>query len=208
MRTQSTNACNVQSTSGGHWGQYSYYYLRNTRLLLAPVGSAKGIRTLKIPRSWAGVGLGAAWGKTSGWNGAQPEGSLGAPQPLSASLPRSAPGTVLQLILMWPSDCCFSEDDVFLASEEERQEYVLNDSGVIFRGVEKRIRAQGWNFGQVSRGTGQKGDAGWARGNSAQEPFCLLTSCLLLEQIHSVSHLLLVASGPALGPWEGTMLWI
>ncbi|KAG8513403.1 Protein-glutamine gamma-glutamyltransferase 6 [Galemys pyrenaicus] len=43
------------------------------------------------------------------------------------------------------------EDDVFLASEEERQEYVLNDSGIIFRGVEKHIRAQGWNFGQVSR---------------------------------------------------------
>ncbi|XP_006758176.1 PREDICTED: protein-glutamine gamma-glutamyltransferase 6 [Myotis davidii] len=40
------------------------------------------------------------------------------------------------------------EDDVFLASEEERQEYVLNDSGIIFRGVEKCIRAQGWNFGQ------------------------------------------------------------
>ncbi|XP_007932881.1 protein-glutamine gamma-glutamyltransferase 6 [Orycteropus afer afer] len=40
------------------------------------------------------------------------------------------------------------EDDVFLASEEERQEYVLNDSGVIFRGVEKSIRAQGWNYGQ------------------------------------------------------------
>uniref|UniRef100_A0A8B9XRX7 Transglutaminase 6 n=1 Tax=Bos mutus grunniens TaxID=30521 RepID=A0A8B9XRX7_BOSMU len=42
------------------------------------------------------------------------------------------------------------EDDVFLDSEEERQEYVLNDSGIIFRGVEKRIRAQGWNFGQVN----------------------------------------------------------
>ncbi|KAM5219566.1 protein-glutamine gamma-glutamyltransferase 6 [Hipposideros larvatus] len=40
------------------------------------------------------------------------------------------------------------EDDVFLASEEERQEYVLNDNGIIFRGVEKHIRAQGWNFGQ------------------------------------------------------------
>nr|KAF6424027.1 transglutaminase 6 [Rousettus aegyptiacus] len=40
------------------------------------------------------------------------------------------------------------EDDVFLASEEERQEYVLNDNGIIFRGVEKRIQAQGWNFGQ------------------------------------------------------------
>ncbi|ELV12807.1 Protein-glutamine gamma-glutamyltransferase 6, partial [Tupaia chinensis] len=48
-----------------------------------------------------------------------------------------------------PNDC-FSEDDVFLASEEERQEYVLNDSGIIFRGVEKRIRAQGWNYGQHS----------------------------------------------------------
>lgn len=46
---------------------------------------------------------------------------------------------------------------MFLDSEEERQEYVLNDSGIIFRGVEKRIRAQGWNFGQVSRGPDQKG---------------------------------------------------
>ncbi|XP_004687054.1 PREDICTED: protein-glutamine gamma-glutamyltransferase 6 [Condylura cristata] len=44
------------------------------------------------------------------------------------------------------------EDDVFLASEEERQEYVLNDSGIIFRGVEKHIRAQGWNFGQFEEG--------------------------------------------------------
>lgn len=50
---------------------------------------------------------------------------------------------------------------MFLDSEEERQEYVLNDSGIIFRGVEKHIRAQGWNYGQVSRGTGQTGDAGW-----------------------------------------------
>ncbi|KAM9059316.1 LOW QUALITY PROTEIN: protein-glutamine gamma-glutamyltransferase 6 [Megaptera novaeangliae] len=44
---------------------------------------------------------------------------------------------------------CCPEDDVFLAAEEERQEdYVLNDSRIIFRGVEKHIRAQGWNFGQ------------------------------------------------------------
>lgn len=50
---------------------------------------------------------------------------------------------------------------MFLDSEEERQEYVLNDSGIIFRGVEKHIRAQGWNYGQVSRGTGQMEDAGW-----------------------------------------------
>ncbi|XP_051701154.2 protein-glutamine gamma-glutamyltransferase 6 isoform X1 [Oryctolagus cuniculus] len=51
-----------------------------------------------------------------------------------------------EFILLFNPWC--PEDDVFLDSEEERQEYVLNDSGVIFRGVEKHIRAQGWNFGQ------------------------------------------------------------
>jgi hypothetical protein len=63
-------------------------------------------------------------------------------------------------------DDCFSEDDVFLASEEERQEYVLNDSGIIFRGVEKHIRAQGWNYGQVSRGTAGQG---WGRGHGKSQ---------------------------------------
>lgn len=57
---------------------------------------------------------------------------------------------------------CFSEDDVFLDSEEERQEYVLNDSGIIFRGVEKHIQAQGWNYGQVFRGTARWGGLGLA----------------------------------------------
>ncbi|XP_006881731.1 PREDICTED: protein-glutamine gamma-glutamyltransferase 6 [Elephantulus edwardii] len=51
-----------------------------------------------------------------------------------------------EFILLFNPWC--PEDDVFLASEEERQEYVLNDSGVIFRGVEKHIQAQGWNYGQ------------------------------------------------------------
>ncbi|XP_042550585.1 protein-glutamine gamma-glutamyltransferase 6 [Dipodomys spectabilis] len=51
-----------------------------------------------------------------------------------------------EFILLFNPWC--PEDDVFLASEEERQEYVLNDSGIIFRGVEKHIRAQGWNYGQ------------------------------------------------------------
>ncbi|XP_039766001.1 protein-glutamine gamma-glutamyltransferase 6 [Ornithorhynchus anatinus] len=40
------------------------------------------------------------------------------------------------------------EDTVHLSSEEEREEYVLNEHGVIFRGVKERIRAQGWNYGQ------------------------------------------------------------
>ncbi|KAM5245852.1 protein-glutamine gamma-glutamyltransferase 6 [Ctenodactylus gundi] len=51
-----------------------------------------------------------------------------------------------EFILLFNPWC--PEDDVFLDSEEERQEYVLNDSGIIFRGVEKFIRAQGWNYGQ------------------------------------------------------------
>ncbi|XP_064132538.1 protein-glutamine gamma-glutamyltransferase 6 [Loxodonta africana] len=51
-----------------------------------------------------------------------------------------------EFILLFNPWC--PEDEVFLASEEERQEYVLNDSGVIFRGVEKHIRTQGWNYGQ------------------------------------------------------------
>ncbi|KAL4680368.1 hypothetical protein H8959_022309 [Pygathrix nigripes] len=94
--------------------------------------------------------------------------------------PCQPPGTVLLLIpdaalpqaskarapVHTGPDDCFSEDDVFLASEEERQEYVLNDSGIIFRGVEKHIRAQGWNYGQVSRGTGQTGTWAGALGRS------------------------------------------
>lgn len=85
------------------------------------------------------------------------EWSLASRQPGSPASPSPAsqpPGTSCSWSLLSPFALCFSEDDVFLASEEERQEYVLNDSGIIFRGVEKRIRAQGWNFGQVSRGTG------------------------------------------------------
>lgn len=71
---------------------------------------------------------------------------------------------------------CFSEDDVFLDSEEERQEYVLNDSGVIFRGVEKHIRAQGWNYGQVFRGTTRRGGPGLGCGKGSLGHFRLPTS--------------------------------
>lgn len=37
-----------------------------------------------------------------------------------------------------------------MANEKERQEYVLNDSGIIFQGVEKDIQEEAWNYGQVN----------------------------------------------------------
>uniref|UniRef100_A0A8C5X7Z6 protein-glutamine gamma-glutamyltransferase n=1 Tax=Malurus cyaneus samueli TaxID=2593467 RepID=A0A8C5X7Z6_9PASS len=40
------------------------------------------------------------------------------------------------------------DDDVYMAKEKERQEYVLNDSGIIFQGLEKDIQPEAWNYGQ------------------------------------------------------------
>ncbi|XP_026570839.1 coagulation factor XIII A chain [Pseudonaja textilis] len=40
------------------------------------------------------------------------------------------------------------EDAVFMDEEEERQEYVLNDLGVIFYGDPENIRSRSWNYGQ------------------------------------------------------------
>lgn len=43
------------------------------------------------------------------------------------------------------------DDDVYMANEKERREYVLNDSGIIFQGKEKYIQQEAWNYGQVSK---------------------------------------------------------
>uniref|UniRef100_A0A8C0ZUU8 protein-glutamine gamma-glutamyltransferase n=1 Tax=Castor canadensis TaxID=51338 RepID=A0A8C0ZUU8_CASCN len=43
------------------------------------------------------------------------------------------------------------EDLVFLSSEEERAEYILNDTGYIYMGFFKHIRGKPWNFGQFEK---------------------------------------------------------
>lgn len=40
-------------------------------------------------------------------------------------------------------------DDVFMSNNAERQEYVEEDSGIIYVGSTNRIGMVGWNFGQV-----------------------------------------------------------
>ncbi|XP_072206173.1 protein-glutamine gamma-glutamyltransferase 6-like [Excalfactoria chinensis] len=51
-----------------------------------------------------------------------------------------------QFVLLFNPWC--PNDDVYMANEEERQEYVLNDSGIIFQGKEKYIQQEAWNYGQ------------------------------------------------------------
>ncbi|XP_075033801.1 protein-glutamine gamma-glutamyltransferase E-like [Mixophyes fleayi] len=54
---------------------------------------------------------------------------------------------VILLFNPWATD-----DDVFMEDEDERVEYVLNDSGIIFYGVWEYIKSMGWNYGQFEEG--------------------------------------------------------
>uniref|UniRef100_A0A663NBR8 protein-glutamine gamma-glutamyltransferase n=1 Tax=Athene cunicularia TaxID=194338 RepID=A0A663NBR8_ATHCN len=51
-----------------------------------------------------------------------------------------------QFVLLFNPWC--PNDDVYMANEKERWEYVLNDSGIIFQGLEKHIQQEAWNYGQ------------------------------------------------------------
>ncbi|XP_051489389.1 protein-glutamine gamma-glutamyltransferase 6-like [Apus apus] len=51
-----------------------------------------------------------------------------------------------QFVLLFNPWC--PSDDVYMANEKERWEYVLNDSGIIFQGLEKCIQSEAWNYGQ------------------------------------------------------------
>ncbi|XP_068272563.1 protein-glutamine gamma-glutamyltransferase 6-like [Nyctibius grandis] len=51
-----------------------------------------------------------------------------------------------QFVLLFNPWC--PNDDVYMANEKERQEYILNDSGIIFQGLEKYIQPEAWNYGQ------------------------------------------------------------
>nr|BAC29013.1 unnamed protein product [Mus musculus] len=44
-----------------------------------------------------------------------------------------------------------SGDSVFMASEEERAEYILNDTGYMYMGFAKQIKEKPWTFGQFEK---------------------------------------------------------
>ena len=40
-------------------------------------------------------------------------------------------------------------DTVFMKDRDEREEYILNESGIIWRGTHEKMKPTPWNFAQV-----------------------------------------------------------
>ncbi|KAF7652497.1 hypothetical protein LDENG_00096110 [Lucifuga dentata] len=69
----------------------------------------------------------------------------------SLSLDQEAHKTSLgQFYLLFNAWC--PRDAVYLRSERKRQEYVLAQHGIIYRGTSKQIKGTPWNFGQFESG--------------------------------------------------------
>lgn len=58
---------------------------------------------------------------------------------------------VLYSFIYCISNIYISDDTVYMKDNEQREEYVLNDSGRIWRA--RRERGSPWNFGQVGNKT-------------------------------------------------------
>lgn len=43
----------------------------------------------------------------------------------------------------------FPDDPVYLDNQAHREEYVLNEHGILYEGVHKHITSRPWHFGQV-----------------------------------------------------------
>lgn len=44
---------------------------------------------------------------------------------------------------------CPTEDEVYIPFEDQREEYVQNDSGLLFMGTAKNLVSRPWSFDQV-----------------------------------------------------------
>ncbi|XP_060950230.1 coagulation factor XIII A chain-like [Limanda limanda] len=69
---------------------------------------------------------------------------------VNGGLQRTSRTTSTDLYLLFNAWC--PDDCVFLPDESERQEYVLNDYGVIFQGTVNSVAHRNWMYGQFERG--------------------------------------------------------